>query len=286
MLNLCKVSLQCNWILRGILSAPQGTTCSLLVSCKSLPWFLLLIFSLSSIGRLWVCICLECFLCLDPFLSIRSFLWSSSQVLVLLVSICSFLSVVNGDEFLEPWTMYSIMARRFPVRYFLVSFWINKYVFPLSGFLRSLLILFVILFIHLAFSLFFFFFLVAILSKIVRFLLHLVVDMFSCHLLPVVDKIFFRCFGMSCFVCIVLHFVDISSIFPSFASTFWFISSSCTVIFPVLPFLFCSKIFQRLSFVLWRFICVSSRISHPGYDFFFVLFEGIPIFSLFRPWID
>ena len=70
---------------------------------------------------------------------------------------------------------------------------------------------FVILFIHLAFSLWF---LVAIFqSKIVRFLLHLVVGIFPCHLFPVVDRIFFRCFGKSCFVCIVLRFVDISLIF-------------------------------------------------------------------------
>ena len=69
----------------------------------------------------------------------------------------------------------------------------------------------VILFIHSAFSLCFF---VAIFSsKIVRFLCHLVIGMFSCHSLPIVDKIFFRCFGKSCFVCIVLIFVDISLIF-------------------------------------------------------------------------
>ena len=51
------------------------------------------------------------------------------------------------------------------------------------------------------------------LSKIVRLLFHRVVGMFSCRLFPVVDKIFIRCFGMSCFGCIVLLFVDISSIF-------------------------------------------------------------------------
>ena len=41
----------------------------------------------------------------------------------------------------------------------------------------------------------------------------LVVGMFLCHGLPIVDRIFFRCFGMSCFVCIVLPFVDISLVF-------------------------------------------------------------------------
>ena len=50
-------------------------------------------------------------------------------------------------------------------------------------------------------------------SQIVRFLLHPVVGMFSCPSLPIVDRIFFRCFGMSCFICIVLPFVDISLIF-------------------------------------------------------------------------
>ena len=43
--------------------------------------------------------------------------------------------------------------------------------------------------------------------------LHPVVGMFSSHFLPIVDRIFFRCFGKFCFVCIVLLFVDISLIF-------------------------------------------------------------------------
>ena len=67
-------------------------------------------------------------------------------------------------------------------------------------------------------------------SKIVRFLSHPVVGMFSCHLLPVVDKFFFRCFGMSCFVCIVLAFVDISSIF--------LLSPVLSVLFPQVVLLF------------------------------------------------
>ena len=74
--------------------------------------------------------------------------------------------------------------------------------------------------------------------------------MFSCHLLPVVDRIFFRCFRMSCFVCIVLPFVDISLIFllsPVLSGLFPQVVSS---FFPVLPFPFCSYIFQRLFFVL------------------------------------
>ena len=90
----------------------------------------------------------------------------------------------------------------------------------------------VILFIHSSFSLCF---LVAIFSsKIVRCLWHLVVRVFSCHLLSVVDRIFFRCFGMSCFVCIVLFFVDISLIF--------LIWTALTGLFPQVVLLFFSCI--------------------------------------------
>ena len=49
-------------------------------------------------------------------------------------------------------------------------------------------------------------------SKNVRSLWRPVVGMLLCHALPIGGRIFFRCFGMSCFVCIVLPFVDISLI--------------------------------------------------------------------------
>ena len=98
-----------------------------------------------------------------------------------------------------------------------------------------------ILFIHSAFSLCF---LVAILSsKIVRFLWHPVVGMFSCYYLPIVDRIFFRCFGKSCFVCIVLPFVDISLIFlllPALSGLFpqvvllFFSCAACFFLFPLI----------------------------------------------------
>ena len=136
----------------------------------------------------------------------------------------------------------------------------------------------VILFILSAFSMFFFVDL--FLSKIIRFLLHPVVGMFPCHSLPIVDRIFFRCFGKPCFVCIVLPFVDISLIFllsPALSGLFLHVP----VIFPFFP-----RLFQRFSLFLsfWLvfvifLICISSRISHPGFDCFFVLFEGNPIFS-------
>ena len=105
----------------------------------------------------------------------------------------------------------------------------------------------VILFIHSAFSLYF---LVAIFeSKIVQFLLHPVIGMFSFNLLPVVDRIFIRSFGMPCFVCIVLALVDISLIFllsPVLSGLF----PQVVLFFLVLPFPFYSYIFQRLSFIL------------------------------------
>ena len=86
----------------------------------------------------------------------------------------------------------------------------------------------VILFIYSAFPLcfffsFFFFFGYHIFSKIFRFLLHPVVVMFLRHLHPVVGRIFFHCFGMSCSVYIILPFVDISLIFlllPEFSGLF------------------------------------------------------------------
>ena len=131
------------------------------------------------------------------------------------------------------------------------------------------------LFIHSAFSLCFLGCHILVKS---RFLLHPVVGMFSYHLLPVVDRIFFRCFGMSYFICIVLPFIDISLIFlllPILSCSF---PQVVLLFFLVLPFPFCLYMFQCLSFVL-SFWPVSSRISHPCFDIFLVLFKGIPIFS-------
>ena len=117
----------------------------------------------------------------------------------------------------------------------------------------------VILSIHSAFSLCF---LVTIfLSRNVQFLWRPVVGMFLCHALPIVDRIFFRCFGMSCCVCIVLPFVDISS---------------CIVIFLVLFSPFSSHIFQDL-FVLpfWPvFVDFLSAFPVEFPSCFFVLLRG------------
>ena len=238
---------------------------------------MLLIFSKWSVGRLCVCSCLGRFFWINVV-----FLWSSIRVRVLLVGICLFLVLVCGE-----WKWIS---------------WTRNHVFH-HGLAFSSLIFFVVLrksmcisafgpssslsnfFHHIVYPFGFFkCVLVAIFySKIVRFLLHLVIGIFSCHLFPLVDRIFFRCFGMSCFFCIVLPFVDIYLIFLISPVLF----SSCFVIFSCVAFSFLSLhvpasflCFIILSCFRWFFICVSSRISHPGFDFFFVLFEGIPIFSL------
>ena len=91
------------------------------------------------------------------------------------------------------------------------------------------------------------------LSKIVGSLLHPVVVIFYCHLLPIVDRIFFHCFGMSCFVCIVLPFVDIFFNRHSFASTFWFISSSFSCV--VFSFLFLIIPASFFCFIIFACFC-------------------------------
>ena len=111
------------------------------------------------------------------------------------------------------------------------------------------------------------FLVVIFLSKIVRFLLHPVVGMFSCHSLPIGGKIFFRCFRKSCFVSNVSPFVDISLIFLFSQTLSGLFPQVVLLLFPVLPVPF-SRLFQRLT------ICVSSRISHPGFDCFSCFLRG------------
>ena len=62
-------------------------------------------------------------------------------------------------------------------------------------------------------------------------------------------RIFFRCFGMSCFICIVLPFVGISLIFLLLPVVSGLFPQVVLLFFLVLPFPFCSNISQRL-FVL------------------------------------
>ena len=144
-----------------------------------------------------------------------SFLWSSIQVRVLIVGICSFLVLVCREWRWISWTRNIVFHHGLAFSsliFFLVLFWfwVNRCAFLLSGLLWDFLI---ILLYCLSIWLFHSVFLVTIFqSKIVRFLLRPVVGMFSCHL-PLVDRIFFLYFVMSCFVCIVLPFVNVSLIF-------------------------------------------------------------------------
>ena len=128
---------------------------------------------------------------------------------------------------------------------FLVSFWVVRCVFLLLGLPRVILVLLSyrssIQPFHYAFS-------VAIFSsKIVRFLWRLVVGMFLCHALPIVNRIFFRCFGMSCFVCIVLPFVDISLVSLLSPELSCLFPQVVLLFFLVLSFPFSSYIFQDLN---------------------------------------
>ena len=245
--DLSRVTLLYHLILRGILSVRQGTIRGLLASSISLPLFVLLIFSTSSVSKLWVYNCLEQFLYLGPFGLMRSFFWSSSQVPVHLIGICSFLVLLRHEGRWMSWTRIHVFhhALAFSILIsFLVVFWVVRCVFLLWGLPRVFLVL-------LSYRLskpFRYAFSVAIFSfKIVRFLWRVIVVMLLWHALLVVDRIFFHCFGVSRFVCIVLTFVDISLISllsPELSGLFPHV---VLLFFLVMSFAFCSHIFQDLS---------------------------------------
>ena len=70
------------------------------------------------------------------------------------------------------------------------------------------------------------------------------------YVFPVVDRIFFRCFGKACFVCIVLPFVDISLIFLLSSALSSLFPQVVLLFFLVLPGPFSSRLFQRPSFFI------------------------------------
>ena len=154
---------------------------------------------------------------------------------------------MNGGEFLQPECMYPTMARCFPIWYFLVSFSVYQCVFPLPILFRVLLYLSpccLSIRFFVKFSLLPYF-----TPELFSFSVHPVVGMCSCHLLQLVGRIFFRCFGMFCFVCIALSFVDSFLIFllsPVLSDLF---PQIVLIFFLVLLFSFC-PMFQRFSFVL------------------------------------
>ena len=85
---------------------------------------MLLVFSTSLVGK-FVYNCLEQFLFLGPFGSIWSFLWPSSLVLVLLVSICSFLALVCREWRWISWTRNHVFHRCLAFSSSLRAFYIN-----------------------------------------------------------------------------------------------------------------------------------------------------------------
>ena len=134
----------CLWIFCGIPSAPQSTTHGFLISSKSLPLLVLLIFFTQSVGRLWICSCLGRSHCLGPFGSRLSFLWSSIQARVLLVCIYSFLMLACREWRWIYWIRNHVLHHGLAfsgLMFFLVSFCVNRCVFLLLGFLRVLLVL-------------------------------------------------------------------------------------------------------------------------------------------------
>ena len=176
------------------------------------------------------------------------FLRSSSQVLVHLVGICIFLVLACRKWRWISWTRIHVFhhallfSSLISFKMFLLVVWC---VFPLCGLPRDLLVL---LSYRLSIQPFYYAFSVAIFSsKIARFLRRLVVGMFLCHALSVVDRIFFRCFGMSCFVCNFLPFVDISLISLLSPEPSDLSPQVVLLFFLVLSFAFCSQIFQDLS---------------------------------------
>ena len=163
------------------------------------------------------------------------------------------------------------MARLSPVWYSFI-FVLNKSM-CISAFIPSSIPnSLVILFIYSAFSLCFLF--AIFLFKIVQFLLHLVTGMFFSSSPPCV--IFFHCFGVFCFVCIALTFVNIFLIFLFFIWTFWFISSICMVIFYCVDFSFW---FLHSPASFYHFIILASFLR-----FFLSAFPvGFPVLVLIFP---
>ena len=118
-------------------------------------------------------------------------------------------------------------------------------------------------------------------SKIVLLPLYPVAGMSSCILPLLLGGIFFRCFVVSCLVCIVWSYLENILVLLLLPVT----SSSCIVNFNCcLVFLFSPKHILVFFLCLGIFACnrrffksFSSLISHPGFDFLSVFFRVTPI---------
>ena len=97
-------------------------------------------------------------------------------------------------------------------------------------------------------------------------------------------EFFFRCFGMSCFICIVLSRLNNFLVFLLSPVTSGLIPR-VVLSFLIVVFFYSSQLIRtfRLCLILsacCRFlICISNRIFHPGFEFLFVFFWGTPILS-------
>ena len=151
---------------------------------------------------------------------------------------------VNG--FLEPVFMNFLIAWRFPILYFFcVALCESRCIFALGLSLSSWNSFF-ILFIHSVLM----FCLLPSYILLVFFPSHPVIGMTS--LIPplLAGRIFFRCFGMSCFVCLVWSCLDIFVVFFLPPVTLGLFPRFILFILLASIFLFFSNIIQRFPFVL------------------------------------
>ena len=120
-------------------------------------------------------------------------------------------------------------------------------------------------------------------SKIFYPLPHPVVGMASPILPLIVGRIIFRCFRKSCFLRIVWSCLSIFLVF--FLELVFFCWSPQVLFFVLVAVLFQFRLnilnvpFEYFACCRSLFICDSSLISHPGFDFLSVVFKGTPIFS-------
>ena len=168
--------------------------------------------------------------------------------------------------------IYSIMAWCFLVWYLLVSIWVNRCVFLLSGLLRAFLIL---------------------LSYFYPF--GFFVILFDCHILVQnrsvsLPSCFFICFCViSSLLLVELFFVVLEcpvclSNLSTFASTFWIISSCCIVIFSCVAFYFLFSYFPASFLCFINLACFRRFLYAFPVEFLIMVsnsslcfFVGIPI---------
>ena len=163
--------------------------------------------------------------------------------------------------------MYAIMAWVFKFGIFWVLFRVNRCVFLPLVLLRVLLFSHdpILLFDHVLFVPIFF----------TNLFCFLIFGMSTCRIFSLFWYVLF------CLYCFTLSHYVLN--LPSFVSSFRFISLSCFVCFTCVAFSFLSQ--HVPAFFLWFiifaccrfFICISGRISHPGFEFLF-LFFGEPRF--------